>query len=232
VIGGRAEGRPLRLRESIAIARRRFWPVFWGQVVAGFVGLVGGAVATAIADAIVGPVADIDLGVQLVAGLVVGAPFVYVTAGLVLGEVSLFESIRRSILLFAARKRLALAVSVFGALSEFIVLFGLGLGLDSTARLGGVAGMLDAIPAPVAVLVVAALVFAFGTLTFVVAEIAAAPAVFAFAALTHYTHGLEVGRLEPARVRRPWDPWLTRGMALGAIVALGSLVLGVLGLPG
>ena len=47
--------------------------------------------------------------------------------------------------------------------------------------------------------IAAMLVFAIGTLTFLVEAIAAAPAVHAFAALTHYTHGLEVGR---ARARR------------------------------
>lgn len=232
VIGGRAEGRPLRLRESIAIARRRFWAVVGGQLVAGIAGLIGGTIAGFVTDTLIGPVDAIDYGVKLVVGVLVGAPFVYITAGIVLGEVGVGEAIQRSLRLFAARKRLALVVSAFSALSQFIVLFGLGIALDTTDRLGGAAGLLDRVPAPVAVLVVAALVFALGTLTFLVAAIAAAPAVYGFAALTHYTHGLERGRLAPLRVRRLWDPWLTPAMALGAIVALVSLVFGVLALPG
>ena len=232
VIGGRAEGRPLPLRASIAIARRRFWPVFWSQAVINVIGFVGSLIATAIVDALIGQIADIDTGVQLVASLLVGAPFVYVTAGIVLGEVGIGESIRRSVRLFRARKRLALAVTVFSVLSQLIVLLGVSVGLDSAARLAVGAELLGRMPAPLAVPLVAALVFAFGTLTFLVAAIAAAPAVFAFEALTHYTHGLEVGRRAPLPMRHLWDPYLTRGMAAGAIVAFICLVAGVLSLPG
>lgn len=232
VIGGRAEGRPLRLRESIAVARRRFWPVLWGQLIAGIAVGIGSAVVSSAVDGMIGQVADIDTGVQLVAGVVFGAPFVYITAGIVLGEVGLFESIGRSFRLFGARRRLALAVSAFGALSQFIILFGVSIGLDSTARLAVGAEWLGRLPAPLAVPVIAALAFAFGTLTFIVAAIAAAPAVYAFAALTHYTHGLELGRQRPLAVHHAWDPYLTRGMAVAAIIALGSLVAGVLALPG
>jgi len=120
---------------------------------------------------------------------------------------------------------------VFGAFSQFIVLFGVSIGLDTTDRLGIATGLLDRLPVPLVVPVIAALVFALGTLTFLVAAIAAAPAVYAFAALTHYTHGLEVGRHTPLAVRRTWDPWFTRPMALGAIVALVALIVGVLTLP-
>lgn len=231
IIGGRAEGRSLRLRESIAISRRRFWPVFGGQIVAGIIVAIAGGIASEITDLTLGKVDAIDYGVQLVVGIIVGAPFVYTTAGIVLGEVSVGDAIGRSLRLFGARKRLAVTVSAFGALSQLIILLGIGIGLDTTDRLGVAAGLLDSIPVPLAVVVVAALVFALGTLTFLVAAIAAAPAVYSFAALTHYTHGLEFGRRAPLAVRRLWDPWLTRPMAIGIIVAFGSLVLGVLTLP-
>ena len=50
--------------------------------------------------------------------------------------------------------------------------------------------------------VAAVLSFAFGTLVFLAEAIAASPAVHAFASLTHYTHGLEIGRARPVDVRR------------------------------
>jgi len=42
---------------------------------------IAGWAATTLVDALLGSVASIDYGVQLVIGLVVGAPFVYTTAG-------------------------------------------------------------------------------------------------------------------------------------------------------
>ena len=69
--------------------------------------------------------------------------------------------------------------------------------------------------------------FAIGTLVFLVEVIAAAPPVFAFMALTHYTWGLEAGRQDPVRIRHLWDPWMTPGLALAAGLALLALLGGV-----
>jgi hypothetical protein len=74
-------------------------------------------------------------------------------------------------------------------------------------------------------------VFAFGTLLFLVDAISAAPAVYAFEALTHYTHGLQVGRDRPARGRTIFSPWLTPGLAVAAGVGLLLVVAGIVGLP-
>jgi hypothetical protein len=93
------------------------------------------------------------------------------------------------------------------------------------------AGIVEQFPAVLVVPLAAALVFAVGTLTFLVEAIAAAPAVHAFAALTHYTHGLEVGRQHPVRGRRLWDPWVTPGLAAVALLGLVALVGGVLSFP-
>jgi hypothetical protein len=92
-------------------------------------------------------------------------------------------------------------------------------------------GVAEDFPRPLVVPIAAALVFALGTLTFVVEAIAAAPAVHAFAALTHYTRGLQDGRDRPVAARSLFSPWLTPGMALVAIVALLALVGAVLTLP-
>ncbi len=231
VIGGRAEDRPLRLRESIAIVRRRFWRVLGAELIVGVITSLANLVASTLVGAVMRPVDAVDFGLSLVVGLAVGAPFVYVTAGIVIGEVGVLDAIRRSFRLVMARKRLAVVVTLFGVLSQLIVVLGLSVGLDTVFRVAIGAGIADALPPSLAVLLMAAFVFAFGTLTFLVEAIAAAPAVYAFAALTHYTRGLEIGRREPLPVRHAWDPFVTPGLAIGAAIALIALLGGISTLP-
>ena len=230
VIGGRAEGRPLRLAESIAVARRRFWRVLVASLV---VGITTVAIAAAIQFPIglaLGNVAEINYGLSLIVGTLVGAPFVYVPAGIVLGEVGAFEAIQRSMRLAFARKRLAVVVALFGILSQFIVLFGISIGADVVVRLLDGTGVAEAFPPALVIPFAAALVFAFGTLLFLVEAITAAPAVYAFEALTHYTHGLQAGRDRPAGGKTIFSPWLTPGLAVAAVVGLLLVVGGLVGL--
>jgi hypothetical protein len=230
VIGGRAEGRPLRLRESIAIARRRFWSILGVQVLLGLVTVVASLVVGLVLGVIVGPTGALDYGLSVILGVAIGAPFVYAPSGIVLGEATATVALGRSIRLAIARKRLAIVVTLFSVLSQLILQLGLGTALDTVSRLLAGTGMLDAFPVVLVVPVVAALVFAYGTLVFLVEAIAAAPAVHAFEALTHYTAGLELGRREPLAVRHWWDPWMTAGLVAMAAVALVALVGGVLSL--
>ena len=230
VIGGRVEGRPLRLRASIAIARKTFWQILGVQILLGFLSGIASLIAQFTLLVALGPVAFINTGVSLLLSLAISAPFVYVPAGIVLGEVGALEAISRSFRLVWLRKRLALVVTMFGVLGQFIVLFGISSGADIVARLVVGSGLAENFPALLVVPIAVALVFSFGTLTFLVEAIAAAPAVHAFEALTHYTHGLEVGRRNPVRGTRIWNPWLTPGLALCAGVALLALVAGLLSL--
>ena len=211
VIGGRAEHRPLRLRESIAIARHRFWRVLGANLL---VGLVTGFLANLVQVLFIffmGNRAEINFGVSLVVGTLASAPFAYVVAGIVLGEVGVFEAVQRSFRLARTRTRLALVIALFGILSQFIVLFGVSIGGDVVIRVVDGAGIAESFPPALVIPLVAALVFAFGTLLFLVESITAAPAVFAFEALTHYTHGLETGRKEPVAGDGLWSPWMTPG---------------------
>ncbi len=231
VIGGRVEGRPLRLRESISVARRRFWSVLGAQVLVGIISAVisfgvQGVLLVALASG-----QELTFGVSLVVSVIIGAPFVYVPAGIILGEVDIIEAIRRTFRLVRMRKKLAVVVTLFGVLSQFIVLFGLSQGLDIIARLLIGAGLVETLPRPLVVPIAAALVFALGTLTFLVEAIAAAPAVHAFAALTHYTHGLQVGRDRPVTGRALWNPWVTPGLAIGALTGLLALAGAALSFP-
>ena len=118
------------------------------------------------------------------------------------------------------RKRLAVVVTLFGVLSQFIVLFGLSIGVDVVSRVLVGTGLTEDFPRPLVVPIAAMLVFALGTLTFLVEAIAAAPAVHAFAALTHYTNGLELGRREPVAGRHLWNPEMTPGLGLVALLGI------------
>jgi hypothetical protein len=232
VIGGRAEGRPLRLRESIAIARARFWQLLGAQLVVGIISTIVSAIATTAVSAVIGSVEAIDTGVTLIASLVVGIPFAYVAVGIVLGEASVGEALSRSIRLARLRPMLAVTVTLFSVGSQFILLLGLGAGAEASSLVVTGLRLDTGFPLPLAIPAVAVLVFAFGTLVFLAEAFAAAPAVYAFEALTHYTAGLESGRRSPASTRFPWDPWLTPGLAVAAAVAMAALVAGVLTLNG
>jgi len=155
-----------------------------------------------------------------------------VPAGIVLGEVPMLDAIGRSWRLVRLRPGLAAVVAVFAVIGQFIVLFGLSAGLDIVIRLLDGVGAVGSIPPALVVPIAAALVFAAGTLMFLVEAIAAAPAVHAFAALTHYTRGLQDGRDRPVRGSSLLSPWMTTGLALGALVALVAMLGAVLSLPG
>ncbi len=232
VIGARAEGRPLRLTESIALARKGFWPVLGLQVLVAIISSFAALVVSMAVLFVLGPVEPISYGLQLALGLLIGTPVVYVPAAVVLGGTGITESLRRSFRLVRARKRLAIVVTLFGLISQFVVLFGLSAGLDAVARFIVGTGLTESFPPPLAVPIAAAFVFAIGTLVFLVEAIAAAPPVYAFIALTQYTFGLEAGRQSPVRLRHSWDPWLTPGLALVAFLAMLALLGGVLSLSG
>ena len=148
VLGARVEGRPLRLRESIAVARRRFWSVLGAQLLIGVIAGVVSTLTQLVVIAFVGPVEALTFGISLVVSVVIGAPFVYVPAGIILGEVGAWEAIVRSFRLVRLRKRLAIVVTIFGVLSQFIVLFGLSIGLDVVARVFVGVGLMEDFPRP------------------------------------------------------------------------------------
>jgi len=234
VIAGRAEGRPLHLGESIAVTRARFWSVLWAGVLVGILSLAvqfGITFVLALVLRKAEALSALDYVVSVVVGVVVGTPFIYAPAGIILGEAGATEALRRSIRLARARKQLAVVVTLFSVLAGLVVQFGLSVAADTVVRVLSGAGLADHFPAALVVPLAAALVFAYGTLVLLTEAIAAAPAVHAFVALTHYTGGLERGRREPIPVRHVWDPWMTKGLAATAAVAILSLVFGLLSLP-
>ncbi|MCJ7712618.1 MAG: hypothetical protein MUQ32_17500, partial [Chloroflexi bacterium] len=148
VIGARAEGRPLRLTESIALARKGFWPVLGLQVLVAIISSFAALLVSVAVLFALGPVEPISYGLQLVLGLLIGTPVVYVPAAIVLGGTGITESLRRSFRLVRARRRLAIVVTLFGLISQFVVLFGLSAGLDAVARFSVGTGLTESFPPP------------------------------------------------------------------------------------
>jgi len=228
VLGGRVEGRPLGVAGAVTVVRRRFWRA----AAAGFlVGLLSSISNTIVESAI--PQAQISLPVSLIVGALVEMPFVYAIAGIVLGEVNVREALGRSTRLFRVRKRLALTVSLFGIASQLVLILALFAGLDVVVRVVDAIGLdaASSIATFAGTLVAGALLFALGTLLFTAAALAAAPQVLAFTGLTHYARGLEPARHVMAS-RWPWDPFVTRGLAVTIVGALALLVLGIGNLDG
>ena len=222
VLGGRAEGRPLGVGGAVTIARRRFWRAAAAGLLVGLLSSIANAIVTEALNE------QIALPASLLVGVLVEAPFVYAIAGIVLGEVNVREALGRSTRLFGVRKRLAVTVSLFGIASQIVLILALFAGLDVVIRVVDALGFTaeSSVSTFAGTLVAGALLFALGTLLFTAAALAAAPQVLAFTGLTHYTRGLEPAR-HVSTGRWPWDPFVTRGLAVTIIGALLLLFLGI-----
>ena len=218
VIGGRAEGRPLRLRESIAVARRRFWsvlgaagprrrPVRGRRVRAGLVARDRWPSAAWT---------PIGYGGLAAVG-VVGRHAVRLRArrdhprrGRSAGGDPPLRPPRAG-----ARKRLAVVVTLFSVLASLVVLFGLGVGRGHrlAGRRPGRACRAASRRRSVVPLA-AALVFALGTLTFLRRRRSPRRRPSTRSSRSRTTRGASsAGRREPLPVVHAWDPWFTPGPA-------------------
>ena len=227
VLGSHLAGRPVTTREAIARSRLAFW---W-LVVAGIVlAIPTMIVQTAIEAAI--PSLEASSVIGLVAAVIIQAPFVYATSGIVLGGVGPLEAYRRSVAVFRARKMAGLLVTLFPVLFQFVLVFGLGVGLDVIARVVTALGLDIHSGTPAVALIVVLSVmatFSVGTLLFTAAALSVAPQVVMFVGLTQATIGLDSVR--PGGPNDPSHPsagqatfrWLTRPMVLGFV--LGGLAL-------
>ena len=236
VLGGRMIDRPVSTRRALARSRRMFWSAIAASFIAGIpVFLVQLIVATLITptspEAIEAFEASSVITSTVVTALI-GGPFAYVLAGVVLGDVDPLEALRRSFRVFRARKLAAAIVVVFETITALLVLQGVDTGLGIVLRLfdalglGPQAGPIGLAATTIGVVVVT---FAFGTLLFTVMALTVAPQVVMFVGLTHATHGLD--RVRPGgpddpdigRAGRPRFRWLTRSMLVG--FALGAVGL-------
>ncbi len=196
VLGARAVGRPMSLRESLRRARQ----VFWRYGFAAFaVGILSTVISTLVGLAIGSLGHAESVGGSLVGSLIATlllAPCGYILTSIVIGDVDGGAALGRSITLARARPRLALVVAAFAFLASTFQVLGLGVALDLVDRvvaflhpdLGGGAGLLVAIPA------IAIALVAFGSLGLTVGAVTAAPQVTAFLGLTRYSAGLDRAR--------------------------------------
>jgi hypothetical protein len=235
LLGARLQQRPMSVRDGVRRSRMVFWRLVGVTIVVnGPLLILQAIVGDRLAEAFRGQTELSDVSATLISAIV-GTPFAYVTAGIVLGDVGPVESAKRSIRLFSARRRSALVVSIIGVVAQFITLAGLLAAADVLARafialgLGPGSGTTGV---AVITAVVIAIVFAFGSLIFTVAALALAPEVVMFTALTHAAPGLESVR-PPAEPASPFQPalprfrWIT--LPLLATIGMGGVAL-ILGL--
>ena len=232
LLGARAGDRPYALRDAVTRARQVFWRLLRGGLIVGLTVVIVELLVQAVSLAIVGVNTGSSILATVIATLVV-SPFGYLSSGIVLGDVGALEALRRSVTLARARPRIAIVVALFTLVTSAIQQFALGAGLEvvfdaENALHLDPAGNVGSLV--VAILVVLALLMAFGSLTFTISAIVAAPQVAAFLGLTYYSAGLDRALVvDPAK---PRFRWVTRPMvAMILVVALLS-ALGVQSVQG
>jgi hypothetical protein len=206
--------------------------VFWRSIGGALLAGIALAVAQGVIDAALGSVFPTNgegaFVAIVLATVLVGAPFAYVQTGIVLGDVSAVEAVRRSFRVYRARKVAAAVVALFETAAFLLIFLGLSAGLDVALRIFDALGLgADAGPAGLALVTagVVAATFAFGTLVFTVTALSLAPQVVMFVGLTHATIGLDHVRPgadhDPAIVRggSPRFRVVTRPMWVGIVVA-------------
>jgi len=223
MLGGAAADGPMTLAEAIVRARQTFWRLLGSGLL---VGIVSGVISIALAWPFLRPF-DSNQGLTFITsmiGTLVVAPFAFASTGIVLGDAGAIETLRRSYRLFRAAPRIALVVTLFTLVSAAIQTFAFSGGADLASRIatffqigeGGTALILPGI-------LVLALIVAFGSLTFTIAAIVAAPQVTAFLGLTFYSAGLDKARLGPSvGARRP--RWVSIPMSV-VMVGLAAVVV-------
>jgi hypothetical protein len=230
LLAGNASGQPLRLWEAVIRARQVFWRLLGAGLL---VGLVEGVISLLLTLPLLRPY-DSNQGLSFFAqmiGILAVTPFAFASTGIVLGDVGPIETLKRSVRLFRARKRVALVVTLFTLVTAAIQTFAILGGLDLAVRVAQLMHLgLDQGPVAAILLVAVVLAFivAYGSLAFTIAAIVAAPQVAGFLGLTFYAGGLDRARVG-GDAKPPGFRWVTVPMA----VAMALLVVvGALGLPG
>lgn len=229
ILGGVAIGRPLTTREALRRSRQVFWRLAgYAMLTAVPIGFATG-VLSSVLEEVIGQAPETISFLTTLFGAILGLPFVYGVAGIVLGDVGAVEAVRRSYRLARARWRLAIALSIFVTIAWFLA------GIAYVAAVGLLATIAQPLGigfdnGPLALLgliaIALALAAAFGSLLLTVTAIVVAPQVVAFLGLTHYAAGLDRARdattLAPP-VRFESAP-LAIGIAIAVISAIGVVV--------
>ena len=224
LLGASASERPMRLSEALTRARQVFWRLVGSGII---VGLASAIISFAIALPFLRPF-DTNQGITFIASMVAAlavSPFAFAATGIVLGDAGAIETLRRSVRLFRARPRIGLVVTLFTLVTAAIQTLALSAGADIAFRVAdffhlGEGGAVLILPG----ILVLAFIVAFGSLTFTIAAIVAAPQVSAFLGLTFYSAGLDKARSPadgpPRRVRWVSIPMSIVMVGLALVVAL------------
>jgi hypothetical protein len=222
ILGGRALGRPMALREALHRSRQVFWRVVGASILVGFLLIVPNLVLSAVLASTFDQASEASTVIATGVGALLAAPFAYIVSGIVLGDVGAGEAVRRSTRLARARWRLAIAVSSVGAVVAYIQLFAVGAGVDILSRFGGALHLgFDSTTGTIALsLVVLTGVLAIGSLTFTLTALRDAPQIVAFVGMTGYGAGLDRSRrVEGARLPVRWV-----SIPMAITIAIGALV--------
>ena len=231
ILGGRALGRPMSMREALRRSRQVFWRVVRASFLVGLILVIPNLILSLALQSMFGVTSEAPTVILTGVGALMTAPFAYIVTGIVLGDVGAREAVRRSTILARARWRLAIVVSAVGAAIGYIELFATGAGVDILARVGGALHLgFDSSAGTLAlVLVVLAGVLAIGSLTFTLAALHDAPQVVAFVGMTGYGGGLDRSR-EPFAGARRLGRWISIPMVISIVIAIVAGVGGVLAL--
>ncbi len=228
ILGGRALGRPMSLREALHRSRQVFWRIVGASLLVGFLLVVPNLALNAILDSAFDATSEAPTVIATGIGALLAAPFAYIVTGIVLGDVGAGEAVRRSTRLARTRWRLAIAVSSVGAIMAYVQLFAIGAGVDILTRFGNMLHLGFDSPGGTIALTIVVLtgVLAVGSLTFTLTALRDAPQVVAFVGMTGYGAGLDRSRRTegaPLPVRWISIPMLF-AIGLGAFVGLAGVL--------
>jgi hypothetical protein len=223
LIAARLANERFSVREAVQRSRVTFWPLAGALLITNVPLFIAQYLLGEASSRIFGGPTEPAVVLAALVAAVLFAPLVYTVAGVVIGDADPIAAVKRSVGLFRTRTSTAVIVALFDFGAQFLTFFGLAAGLevvlgalDATGFQGG-----EGLGVVVVGMVIAALLFAVGSLTFTVAAIAIAPQVAAFAALTHVAPGLD--RLPGVAGFR----WLTRpilvAVAIGALAMFGGM---------
>jgi len=221
ILAGVALGRPVSTLEALRRSRQAFWRLVGYALLTEIpISIVTQVLATVL-FALVGEAYETVSLVTTAFAALLGLPFVYGVASIVLGDVGVVEAARRSIMLTRARWRLAIVISLVTTVAWYIATFAYLGAIGIVTTLGTPLGIgIDNGPLALLALIglALALAAAFGSLLLTVTAIVVAPQVVAFLGLTHFSGGIDRARDET--VLRPAVRYLTLPMAIAIVVAV------------
>jgi hypothetical protein len=235
LLAGRATGRVLDLRATLALARLVYWRLVRAEILVGLILLVprvvlNGSVTTGSAVP-----SEAQVLILSAVDVVVSTPFAYVTVWVVLGGVGAWAAVRGSWRLARARWRLALLIAVYNAAVAYLAAFALGAGADILIRLGAMFGLGDTM-GPAQAVVLAAIIglalASIGSLMMTIAALTAGPQVVAFLALTGSSAGLDAVRNpDNPFARARVEPLVSRPMTVALAISASAAALAILTSP-